>query len=72
MSQTNTNAAEVAAAVANEVAAAVPMPTTAAPAKTSWWKTTAKVVGYGTLAAAVIGGAAYAYTKYVGGTGGEG
>jgi len=71
MSQTNTNAAEAIAATAEAVAAAVPMPTvTAAPAKSSWWATTAKVVGYGALAAAVIGGAAYAYSKYAG-NGGE-
>lgn len=69
---TNTNNAAEAAinATAEAVAAAVPMPTVT-PAKSSWWKTTAKVVGYGTVAALVIGGAAYAYTKYAGGNGGE-
>lgn len=72
MSQTNTNTAEATAAVAEATAAAVPMPTVEkSSAKSSWWGTAAKVVGYGALAAAVIGGAAYAYSKYAGGNGGE-
>lgn len=68
----NTNAADAINATAEAVAAA-PMPTVtaAAPAKGSWWRTAAKAAGYATLAAVVIGGGVYAYTKYVGGNGGE-